>query len=59
MLASRTSSLAFFYATCILTVLTDEVSLCRQKDFNNAVFDERTVILCDQVCYAFPFSAVA
>ncbi|KAL5211167.1 hypothetical protein ABZP36_022014 [Zizania latifolia] len=23
-------------------------ALCKQKDFNNAVFDERTVILCDQ-----------
>ncbi|KAL6848257.1 hypothetical protein ACP4OV_022385 [Aristida adscensionis] len=23
-------------------------ALCKQKDFNNAVFDERTVVLCDQ-----------
>jgi hypothetical protein len=30
--------------------------LCAEKkDFNYVVFDERTVILCDQVCYAFLF----
>jgi hypothetical protein len=42
----------FYYPCFSIIILYSKLSLCRQKDFNNAVFDERTVILCDQVCFS-------